>query len=34
MLENRINGIGVVKVKLPSIKRFLGEKSKLKEFLT
>jgi len=34
MLENRINGIGVVKVKLPLIKRFLGEKSKLKGFLT
>jgi len=34
MLENRINGIGAVKVKLLLIKRFLGEKLKLKEFLT
>jgi len=34
MLENRINRIGIAKVKLPSIKRFLGEKLKLKEFLT
>ena len=34
ILENRINGIGVAKVKLPSIKRFLGERLKLKGFLT
>jgi len=34
VLKNRINGIGVVKVKLLSIKRFLGERLKLKEFLT
>jgi len=33
MLENRINGIGVVKVKLLLIKRFLGERLKLKGFL-
>ena len=32
-LENRINGIGVVKVKLPLIERFLGERLKLKGFL-
>ena len=29
-----INGIGVAKVKLLSIKQFLGEKLKLKGFLT
>ena len=34
ILEERINGIGAAKVKLPSIERFLGEKSKLKGFLT
>ena len=34
ILEERINGIGIVKVKLPLIKRFLGEKLKLKGFLT
>jgi len=33
MLENRINGIGVVKVKLLLIKRYLGERLKLKGFL-
>jgi len=33
VLKTRINGIGVVKVKLPSIKRFLGERLKLKGFL-
>jgi len=33
MLENRINGIGVVKVKLLLIERFLGKKLKLKGFL-
>jgi len=33
MLENRINGISVVKVKLPLIKRYLGERLKLKGFL-
>jgi len=32
-LEYRVNGIGVVKVKLPLIKRFLGERLKLKGFL-
>ena len=33
ILEERINGIRVAKVKLPLIKRFLGEKLKLKGFL-
>jgi len=33
MLENKINGIGVVKIKLLLIKRFLGERLKLKGFL-
>jgi hypothetical protein len=33
MLKERINGIGVSKVKLLLIKQFLGEKLKLKEFL-
>jgi len=32
-LENRINGIGAVKIKLLSIERYLGEKLKLKGFL-
>jgi len=34
ILKERINGIGIAKVKLPLIERFLGEKSKLKGFLT
>ena len=34
ILKERINGIGVVKVKLPLIKRFLGEKLKFKGFLS
>jgi len=34
ILKERINGIGVVKIKLPLIKQFLGEKLKLKGFLT
>jgi len=33
ILKKRINRISVVKVKLPLIKRFLGERLKLKEFL-
>jgi len=33
MLENRINGIRAVKIKLLLIKRYLGERSKLKGFL-
>jgi len=34
ILKERINRIGAVKIKLPLIKRFLGEKLKLKGFLT
>ena len=34
ILKERINGIRAVKIKLPLIKQFLGEKSKLKGFLT
>ena len=34
ILKSRINGIGAAKVKLPFIKRFLGNKIKLKGFLT
>ena len=34
ILKKRINGIRAVKVKLPLIKQFLGEKLKLKGFLT
>jgi hypothetical protein len=33
-LDNKINSIGMSKVKIPSIKRFSGEKVKLKGFLT
>jgi len=33
ILKKRINGIGAVKVKLPLIKQFLGERLKLKGFL-
>jgi hypothetical protein len=32
-LNNKINSIGIFKVKIPSIKRFGGEKVKLKGFL-
>jgi hypothetical protein len=34
VLDNKINSIGMSKVKMPSIKRFSGEKVKFKEFLT
>jgi hypothetical protein len=34
VLDNKINSIGISKVKMPSIKRFNGEKVKLKGFLT
>jgi hypothetical protein len=34
ILKERLNGIGIVKVKLPLIKRFIGERLKLKGFLT
>jgi len=33
ILKERINGIRAAKIKLPLIKRFLGEKLKLKGFL-
>jgi hypothetical protein len=33
-LNNKINSIGISKVKIPLIKRFSGEKAKLKGFLT
>jgi hypothetical protein len=33
-LDNKINNIGMLKVKMPSIERFSGEKVKLKGFLT
>jgi hypothetical protein len=33
-LDNKINSIEIFKVKMPSIKRFSGEKVKLKGFLT
>ena len=33
-LENKINKIGIFKVKMPSVKRFSGEKAKFKGFLT
>ena len=34
VLNNKINSIGMSKVKMPSIKRFSREKVKLKGFLT
>jgi hypothetical protein len=34
VLNNKINSIGIYKVKMPSIKQFSGEKVKLKGFLT
>jgi hypothetical protein len=34
VLNNKINSIGISKVKMLSIKRFSGEKAKLKGFLT
>ena len=33
LLKEKINSIGIVKVKLPLIERFLGERLKLKGFL-
>jgi hypothetical protein len=33
-LDNKINSIGISKVKMPSIKRFNREKAKFKGFLT
>jgi hypothetical protein len=34
VLNNKINSMGIFKVKMPLIKRFSGEKVKLKRFLT
>ena len=34
VLENKITELGISKIKIPSVKRFSGEKAKLKEFLT
>jgi hypothetical protein len=34
VLDNKINSMGISKVKMPLIKRFSGEKMKLKGFLT
>jgi hypothetical protein len=34
VLDDKINSIRIFKVKMPSIKRFSGEKVKLKGFLT
>ena len=34
VLKNKINEMGISKVKMPLIKRFNGEKVKFKEFLT
>ena len=33
VLDAKINSIGITKVKMPSVERFRGEKSKLKKFL-
>jgi hypothetical protein len=34
LLKEKINSIGIAKIKLLLIKRFVGERSKLKGFLT
>jgi len=34
ILKNRLNDIGMQKIKLPLIKRFIGDRLKLKGFLT
>ena len=34
VLDIKINSISIIKVKMPSVKRFRGEKSKLRGFLT
>jgi hypothetical protein len=34
VLNDKINSIGMFKIKIPSIERFSGEKVKLKGFLT
>ena len=33
-LEKKITEMGIFKIKMPSVKRFNGEKAKFKEFLT
>ena len=33
LLKEKVNKMGAVKIKLPSIKRFAGERLKLKGFL-
>ena len=33
-LENKINKIGITKIKMPLVKKFSGKKAKLKGFLT
>ena len=34
VLENKINEMGIIKVKMPSVEKFSGEKAKFKGFLT
>ena len=34
VLENKITKLGISKIKMPLVKRFSGEKAKLKGFLT
>ena len=34
VLENKINKMGIIKVKIPSVKKFSSKKAKLKGFLT
>ena len=34
VLENKINEMGITKVKIPLVERFSGKKTKLKRFLT
>ena len=34
VLENKINKMGITKVKMPLVKKFSGKKAKLKKFLT
>ena len=33
VLENKINKMGITKIKMPLVKRFNGKKTKLKKFL-
>ena len=34
VLENKINKMGITKIKIPSVEKFSSEKVKFKEFLT